>query len=939
MGFLSATLLLGTLAAGIPVALHLLARQPPRRVVFPAVSFLRKRLTTQTSRLRVRRLWLLALRVLALVAFAIVLARPHINAEASSRWITIGLLFLAGLGLLVLASGAFSRGLARSLAWTLLVAAIVLGSIGGIAAVRAIANGARPRIAGSGPMAIAIVIDNSPSSAWRIGDDFPNAVADDEANDLGGSEELRQQAGLDLAGTRLSIALAQASDLIESLPGGSRVAIVDRSASPAGFSLDPRAARARLDRITPHAVPAPIAERIFAAVELVRTSDLPNRQVVVISDMAAPSWDENVPTSSERSPVAADQHADVPINILNIHERSQFDASGDPTDGGTATTRAASDAAVINSWISPPQVAEVAPSPGTAIPIRFNVGAWHAGSAASSDHEQRSGAVNGAPQAWKATVQLSLYERVPSLPVVRDGKIVLPPLRTVDRASVELGGTTGKEVSLTLPPLPRGTHHAVVELIGRDRFEWDNQRFLTVELPAPPHVLMVGDDRDETSVMATALTAPHAPKDPSASYRIETVSYRDLVAVDWKQLDLIVLIDPPLRYDAGERSIVGSPAGISTAMWIDIAGVVSRGGGLVVSLGPATEVLGTARGDNAGGDGGTAADALIPPLVRSWRIPAPGTFWNVTESSHPIFSALMRPTSLPNWSDFRIRRYWQVDDEIPARNPADPTATKPTEGATWDVIARYAGSGQAGARQAGTQLAGSSNGSAAGYPAVLTRRWEGGRIALTTTPLPALGPQTRSWNDLLGAADAWPAFMTVRGLAAWAAGTNRSATTILAGQPARLYLDQTAHDALTPQPAATDIEVDSKTPTVELYTPGQASGRSLTVVDSRVMIDDAVTPGTYFLRGSNTWSGLSVNLPPIWSSDDTTPPGTLQKWFGAEGWSISNNLSEMSLLADGRAGAAVSLHGPLMLLAILVFLAEQVLSNRFYGSSPAPETE
>lgn len=930
MGFLSATLLLGTLAAGVPIALHLLARQTPRRVVFPAVSFLRKRLTTQTSRLRVRRWWLLALRVLALVVFAVVLARPHIDAESSSRWLTIGLLWFAGAGLLVVASIAFARGLARSLAWTLLVAAMVLGSIGGIAAMRAVASGARPQIEGNAPMAIAIVIDNSPSSAWRINDDFPNALAGDEADDSGVSEELREQAGMDLAGTRLSIALARASELIESLPGGSRVAIIDRSASPAGFSLDPRAAHARLDRITPHAVPAPIVERIGMAVELVRTSDLPNRHVVVISDMAAPSWDDNVPTSSERSPTAADQHVDVPISILNIHERTEFDENGNPSVNASATMPVASVAARINPWISPPQVAEVAPSPGTAIPIRFHVGAWNVGDAAANASEAISGASNGESSDLRATVQLSLYEHVPSLPVVRDGKVVLPPLRTVDRASVELTRTTGTEVSLTLPPLGRGTHHAVVELLGRDRFEWDNRRFLTVELPAPPHVLIVGDDGDETSVMAAALTAPHAPADSAASYRIETVSYRDLVAVDWKQFELVVLIDPPLRYDAQEESIVGSPAGMSTAMWTDIAGVVTRGGGLVVGLGPATEILSTDRGENERGTEVPAVDALIPPLVRSWRVPAPGTFWHVTADSHPIFAALMRPTSMPNWSDFRVRRYWQVGE---GKSGLDPSTSKPDAAAAWDVIARYAGT-----RYSDPQVARGDE-SAAGYPAVLTRQLGTGRVALTTTPLPALGIQTRTWNDLLSAADAWPAFMTVRSLAAWAVGAERSDTMLLAGQSAQLTLNPSSDAELAPPLPSTEIGIDIAAPTVELYIPGQASGHPLTVVDSRVLIEDTMTPGTYFLRGAQLASGLSVNLPSIWSSDNTTQPGTLQKWFGEGGWSIANNLSDLSLLAGGHAGASVSLHGPLMLLTLLVFLTEQVLSNRFYGSSPAPETE
>lgn len=958
MGFLSATLLLGTLAAGVPVALHLLARQPPRRVVFPAVAFLRQRLTTQTSRLRVRRLWLLALRVLALVAFAIVLARPHIDTAMSSQWVTTGALLLAGAGVLVLASVAFSRGLSRSLCWVLLISAVLLGAIGGGAAVRAIASGARPQVLGSRPMAIAIVIDNSPSSAWRIDDDLATAASEDgsedNSDDPQSSEELREQSGLDLEGTRLSVALRRASELIESLPGGSRVAIVDRSASPAGFSLDQRAAHARLDRVTPHAVPQPIAQRIVAAVELVRTSDLPERQVVVISDMAAASWDEHVPTSSGRSPVAVDQHDDVPISILNIHEHAVFDTRVHPDDTPVGVGRSAKaneatvNASTINPWISPPQVAEAAPSPGAAISIRFDVGVWNANAAARAAGADASGAVDGRPQPFTATVQLRLYDHDPSLPVVRDGKIVRPSLRTVDRASLEVGNVAGQEVSLTLPPLTRGTHHAVVELMGRDRFAWDNRRFLTVELPEPPRTLIVGEDRDETSLMAAALTAPHAPDDPSASYEIETVSYHDLGAVDWNQFHLVVLIDPPLRFHAPEQTIVGSSGGISSAMWADIAGVVSRGGGLVIGLGPAAEVIEVGGGGRERVSGVSQAagvppvNGLVPPLVRTWRIPPPGTFWYVTAVSHPIFSALMRPTSMPNWSDFRIHRYWQVADPAAEADASERAAVAPST--AWAVIARYARNEEAPGQ---------------GHPAVLTRLLGEGRIALTTTPLPALGPKTRSWNDLLSASDAWPAFMTVRGLAAWAAGVDHGDTTISAGQTAVLPLELTAATNIVPSSQASPREAldaglaDTALPetvlaqtgladaglAVELYTPGQASGRSLAVTQSRVVVDDTDTPGTYFVRGPKVWSGVSVNLAPIWSDGQTTQLDTLQKWFGDEGWSIANDLSELSLQPGGRAGAAVSLHGPLMLIAVLVFLAEQVLSNRFYGSSPAPEPE
>ena len=68
MSFLSAGLLAGLVATGIPIALHLLARQQPRRVIFPATRFLKQSLDTHRDRLQVRRWWLLALRILAVAA-------------------------------------------------------------------------------------------------------------------------------------------------------------------------------------------------------------------------------------------------------------------------------------------------------------------------------------------------------------------------------------------------------------------------------------------------------------------------------------------------------------------------------------------------------------------------------------------------------------------------------------------------------------------------------------------------------------------------------------------------------------------------------------------------------------------------------------------------------------------------------------------------------
>jgi hypothetical protein len=822
---------------------------------------------------------LLALRVLALIVFAILLARPHISSATSGQWTTVGLLLTAAAGGLALASIAWVRGMTRGLAWSLLAAAVLLGGIGCMAAVRALASGTGPVLPTQQPLAIAIVIDNSPSLAWQIDEEPAQTDTDNQTR-------------FDFSGSRLAVAISRGGELINQLPAGSRIAIVDRSTSPVGFSLDASAAQSRLARLVPLPVPAPIAERIASAIELVRTSDLPAKHVVVISDMVAASWQENLPATSARSPIAANKHEDVPVSLLNIHESVSL-ATGD----AASAAKTENIVPLVNAWISPPQVADVAPPAGVAIPIRFQIGVW-----STSLSSNNSGALAGPQSPVTATVQMSLYERDPALPVVRDQQIVLPKLRSVDRASIELAGNavedSGKEVLLSLPPLPRGTYHAVIELIGDDSFAWDNKRYVTIDLPTPPHVLIAGNDRNETAIMAAAMTAPHAPDDAAASYRIETVEYRDLVAVDWKTFNSVVLIDPPLRYDAAQEQLLGSSDTISSSVLDQIVSVVNNGGGLLISMGPSAEVVGVANREKSSEDQ-PSSSSLMPPMVRSWRVPSPGTFWRVTASSHPVFSDLMRPVSRPNWSDFRVRRYWQLAD---------------AETQTWEVIARYA-------TAADNQIA--------AHAAVLTRRLGNGRVAVTTTPLPALGSTTRSWNELFGAADAWPAFMTVRNLMAWLAGIDRRDLTVLAGQSVVLPLDRG-----NSQPSPTNETLDDQAkPAVQLYAPDQNMGRSISISASEVVIGDTEIPGTYFLRGPDVWSGLSTNLSPAWSSGETTNRNVLQAWFGESGWSVVDTLDEISLSQGMGPTSVVSLHGPLALLAVLVFLAEQLLSNRFYGAT------
>src|SRR5260370_34887793 len=64
--------------AGLPIVLHLMQRQKPKRVVFPAFRFLRQTQRVAQRRVKLNNILLLLLRVLLLALLCLALARPRL---------------------------------------------------------------------------------------------------------------------------------------------------------------------------------------------------------------------------------------------------------------------------------------------------------------------------------------------------------------------------------------------------------------------------------------------------------------------------------------------------------------------------------------------------------------------------------------------------------------------------------------------------------------------------------------------------------------------------------------------------------------------------------------------------------------------------------------------------------------------------------------------
>ena len=605
------------------------------------------------------------------------------------------------------------------------------------------------------------------------------------------------------------------------LPPTSRIAIVDRSANPATFSLDLASAVSKIDQLAASESMAPMAAKIDAAIRLVRTSELESRQILVISDLASATWQESMADSNLVTQLDAEPNVQ-----LTIYDLGDFQG--------------------INRSVDAPTLVDSSPPRQTSVSLTTTL------RAISTDEDAASADV---------TAELLMFENNPALPILRKGKIVRPAARPADRASAKIVSGGSSEIQLSIPPLDVGTHHGMIRLVGEDAFALDNQRFFTVKVLPPSHILLVVDDSDEARAIDLTINAsPFEVDESSAEYLIERVAHADLPAVRLDDFDAVLLLDPPQDV-------------LQDSVWQEFS---SSGKSLLVCLGPSC------------GDDEIVSEAF-PKCIRRWRSPQPHTFLEVVRPSHPILGPFADVKVTVPWNDYRVQQYWQIETD-----PKDK------------LLMRYAGTDHAALIE--RDVVG-ENGSV-------------GRVVLCTTPLPDLVDAQNGWNDLFGA-EAWPAFFLVRFISDRLTLRGADQWTTSVGAPHRVKLE------LEPD------EEQPETRRLQLFPPGaESSPVPIDVASdaSEVLVTDVSRSGTFWLRGGGENNGFSANISPASTELSRVDPASLSVWFGPEKYSLVTDQDEIEL-AEAQASQRVSLRSPLLLLALAVFVLEQILGNRFYRSS------
>jgi hypothetical protein len=229
MIFVHPLLLAGLALVGIPILLHLIMRQQPKHLLFPAMRFLLQQHRINQRKLRLRHLLLLALRILVLAAFCLALARPKVFSE-------------------------------------------------------------RLNLTADRPVAAVLIFDTSVSMEYNV-------------------------AGQ----SRLDEAKRRALELLDELPQGSRVAVLD-TAEPGGeWLVSLSQARERISALELRAANYPVTSQILPAYDLLAKLDeeadlpdeMPLRFLYVFSDRTQACWNNNQLETLQR------RHDQLPPNSVH----------------------------------------------------------------------------------------------------------------------------------------------------------------------------------------------------------------------------------------------------------------------------------------------------------------------------------------------------------------------------------------------------------------------------------------------------------------------------------------------------------------------------------------------------------------------------------------------------------------------------------------------
>ncbi|MFH5805943.1 BatA domain-containing protein [Alienimonas sp. DA493] len=609
--------------AAVPVILHFLLKPKPKKFPFPALRLIRDRKKSNSRRLKLRHLWLLLLRMLAIVLLVLAVVRPSLPAAnysfTTAEWLTLaGVVVAVLIAYQVLLARWRSQQRRGELARhdllyrrTLLRAGSTAGAFL-LAALLVLWPYGR-RVAAEVRAPVQAVTEDQPVAAVFLFDTSPSM-------------------GLIRAGeNRLEAALALAAEHADGFPPGSKLAVMTTAPGETPrFAADLFGAKTRMQQLEVRPVTVPLDGRLAAAVDLherdreqvaaelglgeptsgdAAEADAFVRAVYVFTDLARSAWgpggrSELANTLAARERVQAflvDVGAEGPENVaVGVPRPSR--QSG--PIGGTVTVRAPVSRAPLFADAETGEAEARGP-----LPIEV---------------ELRTGAVGEEPVARGRQT------------------VTLPP-----------GGAA--EVSFSVPIAAAGAVEGELVFTGSDPLAFDDRRTFTIRAESPLRVAVASDRLSDARAFGEALAPSLLPEDRRPAV-VTPVRTADLAGLDTGSFDVIYLLNARAP-DAAAMAKLGAFA--------------EAGGGVGVVLGGAADVLAY----NAGPAAEWMPAELIGPL--GFGVPERMT---VADPNHPVFAPFDPLGGTGALESRDVRRYFVVEPKADVAVPAvytDPQKRPP----------------------------------------------------------------------------------------------------------------------------------------------------------------------------------------------------------------------------------------------------------------------
>jgi hypothetical protein len=656
MAFVNLSLLIGGALVAIPVVLHLIMRQKPKQLVFPAVRFIQQRRIANQRRLQLRHWILLALRCAAIGLVALALARPSVASAEMSNWLAIGLTgtVVVAVGIIAIIAAAMRASKSLVIGLAAAAAAQAIGLL--VVVVRTLSGGTPVLGDQEAPVAAVLVVDTSPRMEYRHDNQ-----------------------------TRLEKARDTADWLIRQFPADSEVAVIDSRSGSGAFAVDRAAAAKMIERVRPTGTPRPLPETITTAINLAKQHEHTRKEVYVFTDLAQAAWTSSA--GDDLAKLLAD-NKNVLLYLIDVGaEKPRNFALGD---------------LALSS--------EVVPQ-GSELALEVEVRALGPGG--------------------NKTVEVQLEETDPTLPIIRNGKPVLP--KSVRRGSreVKLADGAAERVQFVLHKLDPGVHQGLVRILGEDGLALDDVRFFAVQVQEAWPVLVVAPPDVATTYFVEAIAPREFRETGRARFKCDVIDQSRLAAQELGDYRAVALLDPlPLTPD----------------LWTKLSDYASQGGGVGVFLGHNAQSL-------ASFQDAAAIGVLGGKLTRQTRS-AGDLFIAPRSFEHPITAAFRQIETNVPWDRFPILFHWNLDEL---------------------------------AADARTIIPYGNN-----KPALVEHRVGRGRVLTLTTPVsdPPRPKGYEAWNRLATGEDAWPYLMLVNETMLYLVGSGQTRLNLHAGEVAVLPNDE-----------------------------------------------------------------------------------------------------------------------------------------------------